>query len=95
MESFITAEPTGTWTRDDLLVIAILSLALNHSTSKALMEASKTILFNSSLVSIVDSMICEACLKGPALADHDEGTSFGQRLVFVLLLNYFSLKRLV
>ncbi|XP_024025981.1 protein PRD1 isoform X2 [Morus notabilis] len=94
VEYFIPTESAGRWNHDNLLVIGILSLALNHSTTKVLMEASKSILFNSSLVSVIDNMIHEACLKGPALADHDEGTSYGQRLVFVLLLNYFSLKSL-
>lgn len=95
MDYFITAESADKWTQDNLLVISIFSLILNHSMSNALIEASKTILFNSSLVSITDSMIHEACLKGPALVDHDEGTSYGEHLVFVLLLSYFSLKRLV
>lgn len=95
MDLFITAEPAGNWTRDNLLVIGILSLILYHSIGNALIEASKTVLFNSSLVSTIDSMIHEACLKGPALVDHDEGTSYGEHLVFMLLLTYFSLKRLV
>ncbi|PON95525.1 Armadillo-type fold containing protein [Trema orientale] len=94
LDYFITAEPASNWTQDNLLVIGILSLILNHSMSNAFIEASKIILFNSSLVSTIDSMVHEACLKGPALVDHDEGTSYGEHLVFVLLLSYFSLKSL-
>ena len=92
---YITAEAAGTWTCDNLLGTGILSLVLNHSTNNALREASRTILFNSSLASKIDCIIHEACQKGPALVDHDEGTSYGECLIFALLLNYFSLKRLV
>ncbi|KAL5542709.1 hypothetical protein UlMin_010419 [Ulmus minor] len=94
MDCFIITEPADRWRENHLLVIAILCLFFNHCTAETLVEASKTILFSSSLVSVIDSMIHEALLKGPALVDHDEGTSYGEHLLFVLLLNYFSLKSL-
>lgn len=81
------------WTNDNLIVIGILSLVLNHSTINTLTEASKIILFNSSLISTIDNMVHEARQKGPAIVDLDEGTSYGEKIIFVLLLNYFSLKR--
>ncbi|XP_062105093.1 protein PUTATIVE RECOMBINATION INITIATION DEFECT 1 [Humulus lupulus] len=94
MDYFISSEPARNWTQNNLIVIGILSLILNHSTSNALIEASKSIFFNSSLISTIDSIIHEACLKGPALVDHDEGSSYGEHLVYVLLLSYFSLRSL-
>ncbi|KAF4365046.1 hypothetical protein F8388_001794 [Cannabis sativa] len=95
MDYYISSEPARNWTQNNLIVLGILSLILNHSTSNALIEASKSILFNSSLISTIDSMIHEACLKGPALVDHAEGSSsYGEHLLYVLLLSYFSLRSL-
>ncbi|KAM6545389.1 hypothetical protein CsatB_026125 [Cannabis sativa] len=95
MDYYISSEPSRNWTQNNLIVLGILSLILNHSTSNALIEASKSILFNSSLISTIDSMIHEACLKGPALVDHAEGSSsYGEHLLYVLLLSYFSLRSL-
>ncbi|KAL5849112.1 hypothetical protein ACOSQ3_007178 [Xanthoceras sorbifolium] len=82
------------WTHESLLVINILSLILHHSTNKALVEASKAIVFNTSLVSTINSTIYDACSKGPALIDCDEGTSTGETLIFLLILYYFSLRSL-
>ncbi|KAI3798204.1 hypothetical protein L1987_33474 [Smallanthus sonchifolius] len=61
-------------TQEALLVTGILSLILHHSLHHNLLEASKTILLNTQLISLVNKMIHEACLKGPALYDHDEST---------------------
>ncbi|PWA68364.1 protein PRD1 [Artemisia annua] len=82
-------------TQDALLVMGILCLILHHSLYQSLVEASKIILLNTQLISLVDKMIHEACLKGPALFDHDEATETGEGLIFLLLLNYFCHKRLV
>ncbi|XP_042755093.1 protein PUTATIVE RECOMBINATION INITIATION DEFECT 1 isoform X2 [Lactuca sativa] len=78
------------FTQEALLVMGILSLILYHSLHQNLLEASKTILLNTQLISLVNKMIHEACLKGPALIDHDEATQTGAGLIFLLFLNYFS-----
>ena len=95
MKFFNPSEAADWWNVESLVVIGILSLVLHHSANEALVDASKTILFNSSLVSAINSTIRAASLKGPALVDHDEGTSIGETLIFALLLNYFSLRRSV
>ncbi|KAK2641672.1 hypothetical protein Ddye_023435 [Dipteronia dyeriana] len=82
------------WTHESLLVINIFSLILHHSANKVLLEASKAIVLNASLVSTINRTIDEACSKGPALIDCDEGTSTGETLIFLLLLHYFSLRSL-
>ncbi|KAJ9553192.1 hypothetical protein OSB04_017237 [Centaurea solstitialis] len=76
-------------TQEALLVMGILSLILHHSLHQKLVEASKAILLNTPLISLVNKMIHEACLKGSALFDHDETTQTGGGLIFLLLLNYF------
>ncbi|XP_059632085.1 protein PUTATIVE RECOMBINATION INITIATION DEFECT 1 [Cornus florida] len=81
-----------TWTEEALVVVGILSLILYHSTNQALVEASKTILLSSPLISAVNNAIHVACSKGPALVDHDEETKTGETLIFVLLLHFFSLR---
>ncbi|KAG8654974.1 hypothetical protein MANES_05G198800v8 [Manihot esculenta] len=83
------------WSVEALLAFAIFSLILHQSTSKVLLGAANAILFNGSLASMIKNVIHEACLKGPALFDCNEGTSIGESLIFVLLLNYFSLRRLM
>ncbi|KAH7521537.1 hypothetical protein FEM48_Zijuj07G0044100 [Ziziphus jujuba var. spinosa] len=90
---YVNTEAVDKWSSDHLFVLGILSLILHHSCDKAFTETSKTILFNSSLGSTINRTIDAVCLKGPALVDHDEGSSTGP-LVFVLLLNYFALKSL-
>ncbi|GAV58983.1 hypothetical protein CFOL_v3_02516 [Cephalotus follicularis] len=82
------------WGREGLLVIGILSLILRHSTKRALVEVSKPIIFNTSLVSTINNMIHAACAKGPALTDCDEETNTGENLIFVLILYYFCLRSL-
>ncbi|KAI3723149.1 hypothetical protein L2E82_34541 [Cichorium intybus] len=77
-------------TQEALLVMGILCLILHHSLQQNLLEASKAILLNSPLISLVNKMIHEACVKGPALFDHDESTQTGQVIIFLLFLNYFS-----
>lgn len=81
------------WTDGVLIIIGIFSLILHHSTKEALTEASKIIVLNVPLISIINSTISEACSKGNALFDHDEGTRTGELLIFVLLLLCFSLRR--
>ncbi|XP_012078523.1 protein PUTATIVE RECOMBINATION INITIATION DEFECT 1 isoform X1 [Jatropha curcas] len=80
------------WSTEGLQVIACLSLILHQSTSKVLLGASKAIIFNTSLASMINNIIHEACSKGPALLDFNEGTSIGEALIFVLLLLCFSLR---
>ncbi|KAJ0092836.1 hypothetical protein Patl1_26125 [Pistacia atlantica] len=82
------------WTHENLIVIGILSLILHHYTNNALVEASKTIVLNTSLVSTINSTIDTAFSKGPALTDYDEGANIGESLIFVLLLYYFYLRSL-
>ncbi|KAD7478104.1 hypothetical protein E3N88_01240 [Mikania micrantha] len=79
-------------TQEALLVMGILSLILHHSLHRNLLETSKTILLNTQLISLVNKTIHEACIKGPALYDHDESTQTGKALIFFLMLNYFCLK---
>ncbi|KAK7256305.1 hypothetical protein RIF29_29746 [Crotalaria pallida] len=62
---------------------------------KALEEASKQILFNTSIISVVNTIASKASSAGPALVDYDEKTSTAQTLTFVLWLNYFTIKRLL
>ncbi|XP_004298232.1 PREDICTED: protein PRD1-like [Fragaria vesca subsp. vesca] len=88
----ITTKAADMWNHECLLVIGILCLILHHSANAVLTEASKTIIFSSSLVSTTNSVVHAACLKGPALVDHDEGTGSGETLIFLLLLNYFTLR---
>ncbi|XP_057958708.1 protein PUTATIVE RECOMBINATION INITIATION DEFECT 1 [Malania oleifera] len=86
------------WTQEGLLGIGILCLVLHHSTnvstSASLVEAAKTILLNTSLSCTIKNTIRVACSKGPALVDDNEGTSTGETLIFLLLLQYFSLRSL-
>ncbi|KAI7753866.1 hypothetical protein M8C21_025622, partial [Ambrosia artemisiifolia] len=81
--------------QEALLVMGILCLILRHSLHQNLLEASKTILLNTQLIALVTNTIHDACLKGPALYDHDEETQTGECLIFCLLLNYFCLRRLL
>nr|XP_043632676.1 protein PUTATIVE RECOMBINATION INITIATION DEFECT 1 [Erigeron canadensis] len=78
--------------QEALLVMGIFSLILYHSLHQNLVEASKTILLNTQWISLVNKMIHEACLKGPALFDHDEATQTGEGIIFLLLLNFFCLR---
>ncbi|KAM0038245.1 hypothetical protein Hdeb2414_s0013g00412581 [Helianthus debilis subsp. tardiflorus] len=79
-------------TQEALLVMGILCLILHHSLHQVLLEASKTILLNTRLIALINKTIHDACLKGPALYDHDEATQTGECLIFCLLLNYFCLR---
>ncbi|KAK7387602.1 hypothetical protein VNO78_28515 [Psophocarpus tetragonolobus] len=94
MECSIPSEKVDILSDESLFVIGILSLILHHSTNKALLETSKLILFNTSIISMVNAVVCAASSKGPALVDHDERTSTGETLIFVLLLHYFAVKSL-
>ncbi|KAK4404127.1 protein putative RECOMBINATION INITIATION DEFECT 1 [Sesamum angolense] len=92
MDYMFSAVASDGWTEEVLTIVGILSLILHHSTKEALAEASKTIILNVPLVSTINNIISEACSKGPALSDHDEGTRTGDVLIFVLLLLFFSLR---
>ncbi|KAM3756392.1 hypothetical protein ACB098_02G108200 [Castanea mollissima] len=94
MDYFNLSEVADRWNHQSLLVIGIFSLILYHSTNGILVETAKTIMYNTSLVSAINSMICAASFIGPALVDHDEGTSKGEILIFLLLLSYFSIRSL-
>ncbi|CAJ2668133.1 unnamed protein product [Trifolium pratense] len=80
--------------QESLFVIGILSLILHLSTNKVLEETSKPILFNTCIISVVNTIVFAALSKGPSLIEHDEGTSTGETLIFVLLLHYFAIKSL-
>ncbi|PIA29814.1 hypothetical protein AQUCO_05800113v1 [Aquilegia coerulea] len=80
------------FSQEGLIVIGILSLVLRLYNNKALVEASKAILLNTSLVSTMNTVIQSACSKGPALVDHDEETLTGETLIFLLLLYFYSLR---
>lgn len=95
MDYLIATATADGWTHEGLMIIGILCLILHHSTNQALVGVSKSILLSSSVVQTINKTIREACSKGPALFDHDEGTNVGASLIFLLLLNYFSFKRLV
>lgn len=93
MEYSIQPKKTDILSQESLFVIGILSLILHLSTNKVLEETSKPILFNTCIISVVNTVVCAASSKGPALVDHDEGTSPGETLIFVLLLLCFAVKR--
>lgn len=82
------------WTSENLLVVAILSLILHHSTNGRLIEASKSVLFHTPVASATKSVLHEACSKGPALVDDHEGTNRGKTIILVLFLVYFSMRSL-
>ncbi|KAL1807105.1 hypothetical protein ACET3Z_030173 [Daucus carota] len=92
MDYLIATATADGWNHEGLMIIGILCLILHHSTNQALLGVSKSILLCSALVQIITKTIREACSKGPALTDHDEGTNVGASLIFLLLLNYFSFK---
>ncbi|XP_077226996.1 putative recombination initiation defect 1 [Tasmannia lanceolata] len=92
LEVLIAALDANTSNKVGNLIMSIFSLILHHSTNHALPEPSKAILLNTSLVSAIDTIIHATCAKGPALADHDEETSTGETIIFVLILNFFSIR---
>ncbi|XP_029129412.1 protein PRD1 isoform X2 [Cajanus cajan] len=94
MEYSIPSKKVDILSEESLFVIGIISLILHRSTTKALEETSKAILFNTCIISMVNTVVCASSSKGPALVDHDEGTSTGETLIFVLLLHYFAVKSL-
>ncbi|CAE6197462.1 unnamed protein product [Arabidopsis arenosa] len=79
---------------EDVMVIGILSLVLYHSSDGALVEASRSILLNSYLVSAIKTVVDVACSKGPALTQYQDETDIGEALAFTLSLYFFSLRSL-
>ncbi|CAI9776135.1 unnamed protein product [Fraxinus pennsylvanica] len=92
MDYMISMVAADGWTEEGLIILLILSLVLYHSTNQAMTQASKIILLSAPLVSIINNSVSEACSKGPALLDHDEGTKTGEILISVLSLLFFSLR---
>ncbi|ONI29025.1 LOW QUALITY PROTEIN: hypothetical protein PRUPE_1G176200 [Prunus persica] len=72
-------------------IINIFPIASDQLCLHVLIGPSKAIIFSTSLVSTINSAIHEACLKGPALVDHDEETSSGEK---VSSSYFFSLRSL-
>jgi hypothetical protein len=54
------------------ILIGILCLILHHSAIKNLIEPAKAIILNTSLVSLTDFLVHEACAKGPSLFQYDQ-----------------------
>ncbi|XP_017975720.1 PREDICTED: protein PRD1 isoform X1 [Theobroma cacao] len=92
IDSLIPAVKKHGWNQEGLLLVGILSLILHHSSNKVLIEASKSIICNASLISTINSTVQAVSGRGPALIEYDEGTSSGENLIFLLLLYYFSLR---
>ncbi|CAN6242135.1 unnamed protein product [Urochloa humidicola] len=76
------------------ILIGILCFVLHHSAKKVLVEPAKAIILNSSLVSLTDVIVHKACAKGPSLFQHNQETAFGEFLILVLLMVFFSLRSL-
>uniref|UniRef100_A0A0E0DCQ7 Protein PRD1 n=1 Tax=Oryza meridionalis TaxID=40149 RepID=A0A0E0DCQ7_9ORYZ len=76
------------------ILIGILCLILNHSANKVLIEPAKAIILNNCLVLLMDGIVQEACAKGPSLFQHNQETTFGELLILMLLLIFFSLRSL-
>uniref|UniRef100_A0A0E0KP91 Protein PRD1 n=1 Tax=Oryza punctata TaxID=4537 RepID=A0A0E0KP91_ORYPU len=76
------------------ILIGILCLVLNHSANKVLIEPAKAIILNNCLVLLMDGIVQEACAKGPSLFQHNQETTFGELLILMLLLIFFSLRSL-
>uniref|UniRef100_A0A0A9DNG8 Uncharacterized protein n=1 Tax=Arundo donax TaxID=35708 RepID=A0A0A9DNG8_ARUDO len=72
----------------------MLCLILHHSANKVLIEPAKAIILNSSLVSLTDAVVHEACAKGPSLFQYNQETAFGEFMIYILLLVFFSLRSL-
>ncbi|KAK6266107.1 hypothetical protein QUC31_016944 [Theobroma cacao] len=92
IDSLIPAVKKHGWNQEGLLLVGILSLILHHSSNKVLIEASKSLICNASLISTINSTVQAVSGRGPALIEYDEGTSSGENLIFLLLLYYFSLR---
>ncbi|CAA7028025.1 unnamed protein product [Microthlaspi erraticum] len=79
---------------EGMMVIGILSLVLYHSKDGALVEASRSIVLNSYLVSAINTAVDVACSKGPSLTQYQDETDIGEALAFMLPLYFFSLRSL-
>lgn len=75
------------------ILIGILCLILHQSANKNLVEPAKAIILNTSLVSLTDCIVHEACAKGPSLYQYNQEATFGEFLILLLLLAFFSLRR--
>ena len=80
------------WTPGTLISIGILSMVLHHSVNQVMVEASKTIILSTHMLSLVNTTIANACSKGPSLLEQNEGARSVEALVFVLSLLFFSLR---
>ncbi|EEC77052.1 hypothetical protein OsI_15436 [Oryza sativa Indica Group] len=76
------------------ILIGILCLILNHSANKVLIEPAKAIILNNCLALLMDGIVQEACAKGPSLFQHNQETTFGELLILMLLLIFFSVRSL-
>ncbi|KAJ3675756.1 hypothetical protein LUZ60_004798 [Juncus effusus] len=76
------------------IILSTFCLILHQSTNQVLQELAKAVLLNGSLICLMDQVVNEACLKGPALSEINEESSLGESLSFVMLLSFFSLKSL-
>ncbi|KAG0455264.1 hypothetical protein HPP92_024556 [Vanilla planifolia] len=79
------------WGQEEYLVLAIFCLILYHSRNQVFGEASKAILLNGALASLLNDIVQTACTRGPALLEQDEESEPIHRLAFILLLYFFSL----
>ncbi|XP_024005243.1 protein PRD1 isoform X2 [Eutrema salsugineum] len=87
-------ETAITQNHDGMVVIGILCLVLYHSSSGALVEASRSIVLNPYLVSAINTVVDVACSKGPALTQCQDESDIGEALAFTLPLYFFSLRSL-
>ncbi|CAN8324417.1 unnamed protein product [Cochlearia groenlandica] len=83
-----------TQNREGMVVVGILCLVLYHSSNGALVEASKSIVLNSYLVSTIHIVVDVACSKGPSLTQYQDESDIWEALAFTLPLYFFSLRSL-
>lgn len=78
---------------ESVTVIGILSLILNHTANGVLHESVKILLLSTSWVPAVKKLVDATCSRNQKDSDIDEGSI--ETLLLMLLLQHFSLKRLV
>ncbi|KAF0893567.1 hypothetical protein E2562_027295 [Oryza meyeriana var. granulata] len=94
LDSFNSSLDYTSSDQEQKILIGILCLILNHSANKVLIEPAKAIILNNCLVLLMDGIVQEACAKGPSLFQHNQETAFGELLILMLLLIFFSLRSL-